>query len=325
MPTASNARLDYEAAQTLHAMAALTDSGDHISFTSAADYWSQKSGYTPVIKPNGILTGGAISPNTGSNNEVNVTALTLNLNGVVTAVAAASGIAITRGLSTDTHNITSITVNAAGSVVAVSGTDGTAFSETRGTAGGPPFIPTDSVEIGQVRTTSVTPADVETSEIKQVPGTHKELASYPVYTQRPLTGSLEFVAALPLIHTGGVPKAVFAEVYEPEFAEAVDAYSFVPPETSHSVSSTQVYGRAVGASSSSLGQGSFSQMLQDGVTDSLVILKNEMLFFRFYPDENLSAHLICYGKLGLTRTFPADNQIAGSFTISAENEASEQE
>ena len=325
MPTAQNARLDYEAAQTLYPMAALNDSGDHATFASAADYWSQKGGYTPDIKPNGLLTGGEMSPSAGENDKVDVAALTLNLNGVKTAVAGSAGVAISRGLTTDTHRITSVTVNAAGSIAAVAGTDGTAFSETRGADGGPPFIPVDSVEIGQVRTTSVTAAVVSSSEVRQIPGTHQEKAAYPTYSADPLTGTLTFSAALPLSHTGGVAKKVFAEFYEPEFAEAVDATAFVAPETTHSISSTQVYKRAIGAVSSSLNQGSFSAMLEDGVTDPLVQMKNEKLFFRFYPDENKSAHLICVGTLGVARTFPADNLIQGNFTINAEYAAQEVE
>ena len=325
MPTAQNARLDYEAAQTLYAMAALTDSGDHQTFTSAADYWSQKSGYTPDIKPNGVLTGGVISPTAGQNDKVDVTAISLNLNGVVTAVAGSSGVAISRGVTSDTHRITSITVSAAGSVVAVAGVDGTAFSETRGADGGPPLIAVDSVEIGQVRVTSVSAAEVGETEIKQKPGVHMEKANYPSYTPDPLTGSLRFAAALPMIHTGPVAKKVFAEVYEPDFAEVVDATAFVPPETTHSISSTQVYKRAIGAVSSSLNQGSFSAMLTNGVTDPLVQLKNEKLFFRYYPDENQTEHLICVGILGAARTFPPDNNIQGNFTINAEYAARELE
>jgi hypothetical protein len=66
-------------------------------------------------------------------------------------------------------------------------------------------------------------------------------------------------------------------------------------------------------------------MLEDGVTDALVLLKDENLFFKFYPDENKSAHLLCVGTLGLARTFPADNLIQGNFTISAEFTAEEKE
>lgn len=325
MPTAQNARLDYEAAQTLYAMAALTDSGDHQTFTSAADYWSQKSGYTPDIKPNGILTGGVISPTAGQNDKIDVTAISLNLNGVVTGVAGASGVAISRGVTTDTHRITSITVSAAGSVVAVAGVDGTAFSETRGADGGPPLIAVDSVEIGQVRVTSVSAAVVDETEIRQIPGTHQERANYPSYTSDPRRGQLTFSAALPLIHTGNVPKKIFAEIYEPEFAEVVNAVNFVAPETTHSLSSTQVYKRAIGASSSSLNQGSFSAMLEDGITDPLVQLKDETLFFRYYSDENKPAHSLCYGILGVARVFPADNLIRGNFTISAEYPALDKE
>jgi hypothetical protein len=325
MPTAQNARLDYEAAQTLYAMAALTDSGDHKTFTSAAEYWSQRSGYAPEIKVNGILTGGKITPTSGQNDKVDVAAISVNLNGLVVPVAGSSGVAISRGVTSDTHRITSITVNAAGSVVAVAGTDGTAFSESRGADGGPPYIPVDSIEVGQIQTTSVSAAEVSTSEIKQRPGFEMERANVPIYQKDPMSGSLTFKAALPLIHTGDKPKRVYAEVYEPEFAEVVDATSFVPPETTHSLTSSQVYGRAIGASSKSLNQGSFSAMLEDGVTDALVLLKDENLFFKFYPDENKSAHLLCVGTLGLARTFPADNLIQGNFTISAEFTAEEKE
>jgi hypothetical protein len=318
MPTAQNARLDYEAAQTLYAMAALTDSGDHTTFSNSADYWSQKSGYAPVIRPNGVVTGGEITPTAGQTNKVDVAAQTVNLNGVVTAVAGSSGVAISRGADLNTHRITSITVNAAGSVVAVAGKAHTAFSEDRDANGGPPPIPVDSVEIGQIRVTSVSAAEVTTSEIRQIPGTHQERANYPSYQVDPLTGSITFAAALPLSHTNGVAKKVFAEVYEPEFAEAVDATAFVPPETTHSLTSTQVYKRAIGATSSSLNQGSFACMLSNGVTDPLVQLKNEKLFFRFFPDENQSEHLICVGTLGVARTFPPDNNIQGNFTINAE-------
>lgn len=325
MPSAANARLDYEAAQSLVANAALTDSGDHQTFTSAATYWSQRSGFAPAILPNGVKTGAAITVTAGQNDKVDVAALTLNLNGSAVSVAGSSGVSVSRGVTTDTHRITSITVNAAASIVAVAGVDGTAFSETRGADGGPPLIAVDSVEIGQIRTTSVTAAVVLATEIKQIAGTHQERATYPSYVQNPLDGSMTFSAALPLIHTGAVAKKVFAEVYEPEFAEVDLASAFVPPETSHSVSSTQVYGSAVGSSSSSLGQGSFNAYLNDGITDPIVVAKNQVLFFRFYPDENQSAHMLCVGTLGVKRTFPADNRIMGAFTISAESPAKDLE
>ena len=170
MATAENAKLQYEAGQNAVAMSALTDSGDHTLFTSAATLWSGKAGNAPVIRPNGLLTGGALTTN-ATNNLVTVAALTCNLAGVVTSVAGASSPAITRP-ATNVSKVNSITVNSSGALAVVAGTDGatTAFSETRGAAGGPPLIPVGSIEIGQVRVTTSAAGLIAASEIFQVVG-----------------------------------------------------------------------------------------------------------------------------------------------------------
>lgn len=321
MATAENAKLQYEAGQTSTSMTALTNSGDETTFTSAASLWSKRAGYVPVVRPNGLLTGGAITPS-ATNDVVNVAALTLNLNGVVSAVSAGTA-TITRGASTDTHNITSITVNSSGAITAVSGTDGTAFSETRAAAGGPPLIAVDSVEIGQVRTTSVSAGLITTAEIFTVAGTHTERADYPLYNINYSAGSVTFLQALPEIHTGPTPKKVFASYAAPIFSDIQLASDFVPPETTHSVTSTQVYGTTLGSTSATLNQGSFTAYLQDGVADALVQLKNEDLWFKFFPDRYKSPYLLTQGKLGVSRTFPAGDNIQAACTISATERATE--
>jgi hypothetical protein len=321
MATAENAKLQYEAGQTATAMSALTDSGDRTTFTSAASLWSQRSGYAPVIRPNGILTGFAVSTH-ASNDTVTVAAGTLNLNGVVTSVNAGSA-TITRGASSDTHNITSIIINSSGAIAAVAGTDSTAFSETRGAAGGPPLIAVDAVEIAQVRTTSVTAAVVAASEIFQVVGTHRERADYPPYTVDYSGGRITYVDALPAAHTGPTAKRTFASYAAPVFSDVSLASDFVPPETSHSVTSTQIYGTTLGSSASTLNQGSFTAYLNDGVSDPLVALKNQILWFRFYPDRYASPYMLTQGKLGISRTFPAADGIQAACTISATQAASE--
>ena len=90
MSTAENAKLQYEAGQNATAMSALTNSGDETTFTSGASLWSGKSGYAPVVRPNGLLTGGAVTVH-ADNDKVTVAALTCNLQGVVTSVAAGTG------------------------------------------------------------------------------------------------------------------------------------------------------------------------------------------------------------------------------------------
>jgi hypothetical protein len=316
MATAENAKLEYEAGQNAVAMSALTNSGDQIKFTSAASLWSGRSGYAPVVRPNGLLTGGALTA-TATNNQVAVAALTCNLAGVVTSVAAGN-VSITRP-ATAVSKVCSITVDSAGALAVVAGTDGstTAFSETRAAAGGPPLIPVGSVEIGQVRVTSNTAAALTAAQIYTVVGLHVERADFPLYNIDYSTGSVSFLAALPLIHTGTVPKAVWSSYSSPIFGEVSLASDFVPPETSHSVASTQIYGTTLGSTSSTLGQGSFTAYLSNGISDGLVTLKNATLWFRFYPDRYASSYLLTQGKLGIARTFPAGDSVQAACTISA--------
>jgi hypothetical protein len=326
--TAENAKLQYEAGQNATAMTLLTDSGDHTTFESAATLWSSRSGYAPVIRPNGLLTGGAITPDaSAANDKVDIAALTCNLAGVVTSVGAGE-LSVVRAVSTDTHAITSITVDSSGALAAVAGTDGTAFSETRAAAGGPPLIPVGSIEIGQVRTTSSTAGVVLASEIFQVVGTHTERADFPLYeanygpvieggVETKAGGSVTMYDALPLIHTGPVARRVYASYSSPIFADVSLASDYVPAETTHSVTSTPVYGAVIGSSASSLGQASFTAYLQDGVTDPLVVLKNSQLWFKFFPDRYAAPYSLTNGKLGVGRAFPADNQITAACTISA--------
>lgn len=325
MPTASSAKLEYEAGQDVKPIEALTDSGDATTFTSSASLWSNRSGFAPVITPDGLKTGGVISPAAAAgNDDIDVTALTADVGGSEQSVSAQADVAITRA-ATDVACINSITVTNAAAVVAVKGTDSAdaTFSETRGAAGGPPLIATTSIEIGQVRVTSNVAAVITTSEIFQVVGVHQERADFPLFNTNISAGSVTFLSALPLIHTGSVPKGVSAQFSEPIFAEVSLASDFVPPETTHTVSSTQIYNSTLGAVSSTLNAGSFTAFLQDGVTDGLVSLKNETLWFRFTPDRFKTANIVANGVLGIARTFPADDNIAAACSVNAQTDAVE--
>jgi hypothetical protein len=324
MATAENAKLEYEAGQQAAAMAALTDSGDHIAFDSAATLWSGKTGYAPSVKPNGLLTGGVITPNV-ANDKIDVAALTCNLNGVVTSVGASTGTLTLTRPATAVSKVLSITVNAGGALAVVAGTDGAtvAFSETRAAAGGPPLIPVDSIEVGQIRVTTSAAGPITADQIYQVVGTHVEAANYPLFNTNYEDGGVSFLSALPLIHTGPAAKKVYASYASPLFAEVSLASDFTPPETSHSVTSTQIYGTTIGNTSKSLGQGGFTAYLEDGVSDNLVAQKDQLLWFRFYPDRYKAPYILTQGKLGIARTFPAGDAIKAACTISATAEAVE--
>ena len=107
--TASNAKLQYEAGQEYNAMAAMADAGDHLTFSLAgASLWSQRNGYEPVVRPDGLATGGAVTPGSSSDT-VAVAALTCYLAGELKTVSADSDVDVTR--KTRTQKIRSITIN----------------------------------------------------------------------------------------------------------------------------------------------------------------------------------------------------------------------
>ena len=333
---ASDGLVMYEAGQTLVPMEKLTTT-DRITFASSDAPWSGAAGYEPVIRPDGIRTGAAIIPTAGANNSVDVALGTAYQGGVARDAVAAATLAAGQGLTRPVAGevaIHSIVINSAGAYAVEAGaatTAGTGFSTTRGALGGPPYIGVGDIEVGQVRMTGhADPQPVTAADIRQIPGTSMERYDYPIPSGEDyLTGEISFASALPAIHNdtpGTDPneaKGVWVEYYTADFAPLEPASDFVPPETTHSQSSTAVYGGAIGSSSSSLGQGSFSAYLKDGVTDPLLSLKNQKLLFKFYPHRLRAPHILCQGILGISRQFPADNSIVAECTITADGAAIE--
>jgi hypothetical protein len=328
--TAANAILYYEAGQTYVPLAALTDSTDGTKWTSPDDQWSGYEGKEPVVRPNGLLTGAIITPAvSGTDNLVDVSAGTVWLGGVVVSVPAKTDLAAVRATTTGTpdsaNRITSIVArrnlgDTDWEYAAVAGTDAVnSFSPTRDAAGGPPLIDPDYIEIGQVRFDSRSADEVAAAEIFQVPGTHQERADYPVWDEDWANGEITFAATVPAIHTGPSRRKVYAVYYTPIYSEVPNSSDFVPAETTHSVSSTPIYGGAIGARSSTLGQGSFTSRLASGVIDNFVKLKNYTLWFKFFPDRYRDEHILTQGVLGVSRQFPAGDSIVANCTISAES------
>jgi len=328
MPTAENGQIKMEMGQTLVPFTALTDSGDHISFNAAHHLLSRADGKEPEIIPDGVASGLQVTVGvSGSNNKVDVSAGYVYLAGVLTSISAAADETVVRASDPETHSINSIQVTALGAVAVITGTEGSAFSETRGAAGGPPYIVVGSIEIAQVRLSSFTAAVVTADEIFQVPGTHRELSTYPGFVpkySRVENGILcaagaDMNEALPLSHTAGVPKKIYAKYYSPIFSTLGDTDGFVPAETTHSVSSKQIYRKALGAVSGSVGQGAFTAYLQNGIDDAMLAWINQKLWFKFYQDyTNTGRYVLTQGKLGVSRQFPAGDNIAASCTVSAE-------
>lgn len=321
--TAKKAKLQIETTTLDEAMAAMVDSGDNTIFGHATvGLFSEQEGKTPVVLPDGLINGGAVTPNT-TNDQVDVAALNCYLAGVKTAVAASAGESIVRS-ALATHRINSITVDSGGAIAIVSATDdagATSFSEVRGAIGGPPYIPVGDIEIAQVRTDSATPALILASEILANPGQHLETYDYPGFDIK-LSDAVDdassvvmFNDAIPAIHTGNLAKGVFAQVSEPNFVTYELVVDYTPPGKSHSASTTEVYNDEIAAESSSINGGSYTAKLSDGVTDPLVKLENKRLWHKFFPDRNKEPYRIDNGLLGITVSYPATDLINGDCTV----------
>ncbi len=331
MATAENAKIQIELGQELTTYTAATDSGDHQIF-NAGTLWSGKSGYEPSVRPNGMVSGRNVLTAAATADQANIAAFTAYSKSVLQSVTATSA-TCSRPTTGGAYKVTSITMASDGSIVTVAGPENAAgFASTRGSDGGPALIPTNSVEIGQIRVSSSTSAALSTSEIYQVVGQHTERYDYPDWDEYNIgfgayadssaeeTAHVKFSSALPEIHTNDLTKQVYIQYYTPAFSDVSRAMDFVPIETTHSVSTTQVYGnRTVGSSSKSINQGSFTALLGDGISDSVISVKNTKLTTKFFPDENKTPYILTQGKLGISRTFPVADQTQADCTISGEN------
>ena len=318
-----NAEVAYESAQTFHPFELMTNpDNDQISYYSSFSPWSGVEGFEIAIRPNGLVTGGKITPTT-NNNEVSVAA--------ATAYNAGIGAADTEGLvSVNTATLTvtrpttasftiigSVTIDNTGAFAIIMGTEAASPTETRGSAGGPPYIPTDSIEVGQVRLTSDVAAPVTDNEILEVLGLTQERWDYPVWTEFNFQGCIEFTEALPLIHTGDTEKQVYVKGYSPIFAPIPECFDWVPAEETSSVNTTATYDGARGSASSSINQASFSALLKDGHTDPILGLLNRNLFFRFKQNRLRAPFQLTQGILNVARTFVPEDNVTGAFTITA--------
>jgi len=320
----------------------MTDSGDRQIFNSADSAWSGKAGFAPTILPNGVVTGkNMVIPAVSTTNDlVDVKAFSANSIGVVQTVSAATDETITRGATSNIGKISSVTMDSAGAIAILPGTDSSdaTVNDVRASAGGPPLIPVDSVELAQVRLSGTGAGDaaaITAAQIFQVPNQHTELANFPTFdvnnigkgTETPVAAEVnafvKMASVLPASHTGAVAKRIYIQYYTPTFTPLSRTVDFVPVEISHSSSSQELYLVTVGSSSSSLGQGSFTALLTDGITDDIVVNKNQVITVKFFSDINKAPFILTQGLIGVGRTFPVEDQNQAAITITSEVESAD--
>jgi hypothetical protein len=275
-----------------------------------------------------------------SNDTVTVAAFTGYSKGTLNTVTATTA-TVTRPATAGHYKIVSVTMASNGSVATVDGTtSATAFSETRDASGGPPYIPVESVEIGQVRLSSSTSGALS-DEIYQDIGTHAEYTDYPLPEEFNIgkgsysdaaaekNAHIKFSEALPTSHTGGVTKSVYTKYYTPTLTTLSKVTDFVGSEVGVSKSSETMYegsgvSGAIGSmKADSIGDASFTLFAGDGLSDSIIREKNDVVTVKFFPDANKAPYLLTQGMLGIDREFPSDAQNKIACTIYCEKESVE--
>lgn len=332
MGTAKDAKLMKESFPQFFDFTEATDSGDHTVFTvTGKTVFSDRNGYSLEVKPDGVVTGRImLTPHT-SNDTVTAESITVSLAGVESLIAS-EAVTITRPAS-DVAKINSVTVDESGDVVVVAGTDGstTTFSETRGAAGGPPFIPVGSVERGQVRVTNSVAAPITAAEIYQSVGDHVERFDAPNWKIRHLglgdkattpaqrNAHIEMKALIgDPIHTGSTYRKVYVKGYSATFVEVSNSVDFKPAQNSYSLTSEEVYGDdPIGSPSQTLGQAGFKALMNNGISDEIVADEGDNLVFKFYPHKLQPQYSLTQGILGQATTNPVKSQISAACTITA--------
>jgi len=333
MGTSQRGKIQIELSRTLTDYALMTDSGDHQRFTLGT-LWSGKSGYDPDVRPNGIVTGQRVLSTHATAEYVTVAAFTAYSKGTLHEVTATS-LELTRP-TVSTHKICSVIMDDTGTIDEVEGTEGSSFSATRGAAGGPPLIPVDAVELGQVKFSAQASAVIAADEIYQDIGDHAEYSDVPGYEIFPIgkgtyadvaaekNAHIKFNEALPLSHTDSACKRIYLKYYTPSLTTLTNVSDYKAAETGISKNSETTY-EGSGASGSigsmkadSVGDCSFTVFANDGISDSIVREKNEVVTVKWFPDSNKTPYMLTQGLLGFVRDFPAANQNKINCTIYCE-------
>jgi len=334
MATSAKAKISIETGRTLTSYVEATDGGDHQVFnigTVWSGYSNEDTDYSPSVRPDGMVSGRNVLSIHASNDTITIGAFTAYSKGTEHTVTATTD-TFTRGTGPGKAKIISVTMDSAGALAIVPGEEGadTTFSAVRDAAGGPPYIPVSSVEIGQIRITSSTAGPLTAAEIFQVVGTHAQRFDYPTWDEYNIgkgilaqsaaekNAHVKFTEAFPAVHTGGTYKGVWIQYYTPVYSELSKTMDFKPCENSPSVASTQYYNGTIASASRSLGTGGFTALMTDGISDALLNEQDKVITVKFWPDRNKSPYILTQGEIGAARSFPVADQNQVAVTIAAE-------
>ena len=310
-PTGTNLRLMVEDSAEASAAEQAVDSGDGKKFSSTGSRFSllakDETGTDrrPVVRPDGLQNGCMVSPAvSGADDALDVYGGKVFIANSAVTVSPQTDIAVTRPAAS-MKNCSCVVINASGITSVVDGTDGSSFSDTRGTAGGPPYVPVGQVELATVRLDSEVAAPVTTDEIFFAP----EYTHTPSYRLLPYTASLEFASPIPLIHTGGVAKEVWIQWYEPSLTQ-LDVVTVRPPAASFEID------RATGTiERAKLKSGSIVCSLSGIQTDLARRIDGGVRLFEFMPDSTQTRKEFFYAAVEIVADYSPQGLMTGAATL----------
>ena len=278
---------------------ALSVNATGFEFTaSGVDYWSSSRELEVVVMPNGVVTGGNVTPGT-ANDTVDVAELNVWLNGVQMTISASAAEAVTRG-SVNGFIRNAITIDSLAAVTVIAGTESTAFSDVIGAVGGPPYIPADSILIAIVSLTNTTAGAVLSTEISQSRGRNLELALYPTWDISHHEGVVRFSSPLPTIHTGDIPKPVYASYASVKILGSFTKLLFTDnakvPETTYAGTKVMYHdNKRLTDVAEELTDCTFDMTFKDsaGIGSNLANVKGDKLYLLIYPDQFKPPRFLC--------------------------------
>ena len=310
-PTGTNLRLMVEDSAAASAAEQAVDSGDGKKFSSTGSRFSllekdeNNIDRRPVVNPDGLQSGCmAVPAVSGADNALDVYGGTVLIANSQLTVSPQTGITVSRPAAS-MKKISSVIINASAVASVIDGTDGSAYSDTRGAAGGPPYVPVGQVELATVRLDSEAAAPLTTDEIFFAP----EYTHTPAYKLLPYSASLEFASPIPLIHTGGVAKAVWVTWYEPSLTQ-LDVVTVRP------VSSAFEIDRATGSvDRTKQKSGSFVCSLSGIQTDLARRIDGSVRLFEFMPDSTQNRKEFFYAAVEIVADYSPQGLMTGAATL----------
>lgn len=304
-------------------------------FTTGQTYISPIEDYEPDVKLDGVVSGLILTASI-TVDAVDFSAGIVNIKGVEVTVAASTLSSIGRPTIDGNVIQNAVVVDENGTVTAVAGIEGTT-SNTRGAAGGPPFLPLDQVLLGYVILGYVAATGGVIITAAEIDAASKERSDIPGYKilyhdgqdERNPNGSnegcIDFTSVLDQIHntlddpTGATGAAADRNVYcswrTPVFEEIPDCMDVTKGETLATIN-TLAYGdtyeeKAVSTPSWSA---SFSYYWSK-VNDIIDVVKNTKRFFKLYPDRDNAQHWLGVCTITANHNVPVSDALQGDVTM----------